>query len=389
MPPYPNPRASWPSGDDNAVFNLLIILAGLCVAGYLLWANYHGTISAFVIDVMRHEVGLFGRLTDRYAAIGDRLAATDPSRLTLQELYGITRTVGVIFRIPAVVFIALLAILCFLRAAPSRYRRAFDLDGLIREQAASFPIAAAFACRRLRLVAPEVAAPRPADYALTLDEWVQCHALDAGGRFEEARARAALVAQLGPRWTGPQAASPVARFLFVVFALHFAGSRNDALALLGRASAAFPEPVRDQPAGPEDALQLPPEVIAEIDRRLESPAAFEAAQVVAGRHAYTATALMGLLNTARLRSGVLAPGQFAWLKLVDRNLWYALHSLGYESEGIGRYLHPNPRIEAAGVRDHWAAEREANGPLVRSDIERALEAVRRAASAQAVRPVRS
>ena len=59
---------------------------------------------------------------------------------------------------------------------------------------------------------------------------------------------------------------------------------------------------------------------------------------------------MGLLNEARLKSGVLAPAQFVWLKLVDRRLWYALHSLGFETEGSGRYLHPNPRIEAAGAR---------------------------------------
>jgi intracellular multiplication protein IcmP len=81
------------------------------------------------------------------------------------------------------------------------------------------------------------------------------------------------------------------------------------------------------------------------------------ALAIAGRHAYATTALMSILNIARCEAGVLAPAQFAWLKLVDRPLWYALHSLGYEPEGTGRYLHPNPRVEAAGARDHWAAER--------------------------------
>ncbi len=389
MPPYQSPRASWPSGDDNAAFNLLIILAGIAVAGYLLWISYHGAICAFVMMVLRHQIRLISRFTEGYPGLGDRLALMDPSRMTLRDLYDMTRAVGMILRIPAAAFIALLAVLCFLRAAPSRYRRAFDLDGLIREQARSFPAIAAFVGRRLRLQPPVVAAPRPADYALTPGEWVQCHALDTHGQFDEAHARKALVAQLGPHWTGAQAAPPVARYLFVVFALHLAGRQNDALALLGHASAAFPEPAGDQPAGPDHALELPSAVIAEADHRLRSSAAFEAAQTVAGRHAYTATALMALLSAARLRSGVLAPGQFAWLKLVDRGLWYALHSLGYGSEGIGRYLHPNPRVEAAGARDHWAAEREAGGPLIKPDVERALEAVRRDASVQALRPVRS
>jgi len=104
------------------------------------------------------------------------------------------------------------------------------------------------------------------------------------------------------------------------------------------------------------------------------------AVAVAARHGYAYTALMALLNDARLKAGVLAPAQFVWLKLVDRRLWYALHSLGFETEGFGRYLHPNPRIEAASARDHWAAERLYGRPLLRPEIERALNAARKVAN---------
>ena len=86
------------------------------------------------------------------------------------------------------------------------------------------------------------------------------------------------------------------------------------------------------------------------------------------------------LSKSFISPSLLAPAQFAWLKLVDRPLWYALHSLGFETEGFGRYLHPNPRVEAAGARDHWAAERIAKRPLTSPDIERALEAVRAASA---------
>ena len=89
------------------------------------------------------------------------------------------------------------------------------------------------------------------------------------------------------------------------------------------------------------------------------------------RHAYTNPAMMELLVEARRRAGVLAPAQFAWLKLVDRRLWYALHSLGYETDGFGRYLHPNPRVEAIGARDHWAAERAAGAPVIEPNLSRA------------------
>jgi intracellular multiplication protein IcmP len=78
---------------------------------------------------------------------------------------------------------------------------------------------------------------------------------------------------------------------------------------------------------------------------------------------------------------VLAPGQFAWLKLVDRPLWYALHSLGFETEGLGRYLHPNARVEAVGARDDWAVERLIGEPVIEPNMDRAIEALRKVAAA--------
>jgi intracellular multiplication protein IcmP len=65
------------------------------------------------------------------------------------------------------------------------------------------------------------------------------------------------------------------------------------------------------------------------------------------------------------------------LKLVDRNLWYALHSLGYEIEGTGRYIHPNPRVEALGARNHWAAERVARRPILKPHLTEALATLQR------------
>ena len=87
---------------------------------------------------------------------------------------------------------------------------------------------------------------------------------------------------------------------------------------------------------------------------------------VAARHGFQTTALMALLEHARTRAGVLAPAQFNMLKLMDRRLWYALHSVGM----------PNPYVEARGSRDHWAAERLIGEPLHTPSIDRAVLSVR-------------
>jgi intracellular multiplication protein IcmP len=216
---------------------------------------------------------------------------------------------------------------------------------------------------------------------LTPEEWIARFATGLDGDFDEACARCALVRQLGPSWRGPQEASPQVRCLFAAFALHLARRRADALRLLGDLSGGLAKRDQDKPEGPDTPLALPASVGAEADAFLSDGELVTPALEIANRHAYAHTALMELLDTARLRAGVLAPGQFAWLKLVDRPLWYALHSLGFETEGFGRYPNPNPRVEAVGARDHWAVERLAGEPVIEPSMDRAIEALRKVAIA--------
>ena len=51
----------------------------------------------------------------------------------------------------------------------------------------------------------------------------------------------------------------------------------------------------------------------------------------------------------------------------------------------GRYLHPNPRVEAIGARDHWAVERIAGAPVSRPSQDGAVEALRKAAAERSPR----
>ena len=41
---------------------------------------------------------------------------------------------------------------------------------------------------------------------------------------------------------------------------------------------------------------------------------------------------------------------------------------------------PNPRVEAVGVRDHWAVERLAGEPVIEPNVDRAIEALRNVAA---------
>ena len=379
-------RASWPSSDDTAIFNFIVILVGLAVGAYLLWTNYHATISSGVMSAVHEEMGWLGHVTNRFRIADQQMENTDPSGVTLSDLYGILHATGAFVRIPAAAFIAILAFFCFIDAAPSRFKRAFDLEGLLREQVLRFPGARAFVRRKLSLVRFDEKGLRPADYALTAGEWLDRFVCKAGEPFDDALAYRALAAQLGPEWKGVTKADPIVRLLFAAFALHMVERRDDALGLLGEVSAALEAKRKEGSAGPNRYLTIPPSIMHRVDELLRDARWYEEAEKVAARHAFVAPALMTVLNHARLRAGVLAPAQFAWVKLVDRSLWYAVHSLGFESEGLGRYAHPNARVEAAGARDHWASERAAGRPVPWPSVERAIQALKHAHAQRVVTP---
>ena len=109
MTPRPHPRASWPSNDDTTGFNLIVILLGCGLGAYLLWTNYHQAISAAVMALAHQEILLLGHFTNRFQVADRQMAAADPAGVTLRDLYGIGRAIGLFVRIPATAFILLLA----------------------------------------------------------------------------------------------------------------------------------------------------------------------------------------------------------------------------------------------------------------------------------------
>jgi intracellular multiplication protein IcmP len=375
----PSNRAAWASNDDYTVFSLAVILIGLAFGAWMLWHFRHGEISAIAMRAGHSQMRLIRVFTDRFDQADAQVEAANPYAVTFWQLEGLYRDIGRFFLIPAVALVLLLGAVCFLRAAPARFCRKLDLEGLIREQARSFRSIAAHVGRRLRLVSIREGEPRPADPALNAGEWIARWATGRNGGFHEAAARAELVRQLGPVWRNPLRAPPHVRCMLAVFVLHAAQRREEALKLLGDLAESLPAGRKEGRAGPERPLAFPAALVAVADRWLYDPEVAQPSLAIAAHHGFTAPALMSVLTNARLRSGVLAPAQFACLKLVDRRLWYALHSLGFPSEGLEKHPHPNPRIEAIGARDHWATECVAGRPFLTPMIDRAVSAIRAAA----------
>jgi intracellular multiplication protein IcmP len=371
-------RAAWPSNDDFSFLSLAVVVIGLAFFGWIGWTNYHAEISGVVADVAHWQIGLIRHFTPKLDDLDQTIAVANLDAVSFPEILNVLNVIGQCLRIPVIAVILVLAALCFTRAAPSRFTRNLDLDRLVQEQARSFRWTAAFARRNLRLVPLQPDNLRPSDPALHAHEWAARFATDAHGAYDPDAATRAFTVQLGPVWCGIDQAAAHVRVLVAVFVLHLDQQHGEAQALLGVLAEALPPGGRKETAGPTRPYDVPPAVVGAADLVLQTGLLRQRADQITSAHAYTAPALMSLLTAARRRAGVLAPAQFACVKLIDRSLWYALHSLGAEGDGPGQSSHPNPRVEAAGARDHWAAERAARRPLVIPSVERAVSAVRAA-----------
>ncbi|MGC9272240.1 MAG: hypothetical protein ACP5E6_19050, partial [Acidiphilium sp.] len=233
---------------------------------------------------------------------------------------------------------------------------------------------AAYLPRRLVPVAPSLPAPLPADPALHLGEWLICHGLNEKGAFQLDQAVAALEAQLGQPWSGIDQAPAPARMMIAVCGLHACRRRKEAQALLGRVSESLADDAaKEDGAGPAQPLVLGSSIMGEVDKILSETTLRSEIDGVLRQHGFVTTAVMGLLNFARARAGLLPPAQFNFLKLVDRNLWYALQSLGFPLSETEDGPFPNPKIEALGARAHWQTERAEGAALALPHIEMAID----------------
>ena len=367
-------------GDDYTGFSLILIVVGLCILAWASWQVWHVQMIRIALLVAHYEMQAIGLVTDRFRPADLAIQHAHAERVQFDQLVRLYRNIGQALLYPAMALVLALAALCFLRAGNARFTRTFDLEKLMAEQAITSRSTAAFVGRGLKLSKLRAGDPRPADAALHVDEWVARYATSEKNGFDEAAARREFMRQLGGRWTEPAAASPAVRSMLAVFALQGVRRRDEATALLGLLSEGLPVGKVDGGAGPEEPPAFDPKTVAVADRVLATVEVAAWAFDVMQKHHFTTPGLMSVLNEARLRSGVLAPAQFAFLKLVDRRLWYALHALGFESDALIAHPHPSMRVEAIGAGAHWAAERTVGVPIPTPEFDSALAAIRTKAS---------
>jgi len=226
---------------------LLFVGAGSCFA----WWRFHGEIAGAIMGLQRWQMHQIAHFTGSYASLDAEVAATDPSSVQFGTLWRLLHNVGDFFRYPTAAAIAVAALVCLLRAAPSRFTRDISLPRLMEIQAEVFPSASAFVGRGLKLTKVRDGGPRPSDPALHAGEWIRRYAVGGGGCFDAEMAVHALGLQLGPVWGGLEGAAPQVRCMFAVFALTRRGAGTMPCICWASCRSRFPSnPVTGQAAPP-------------------------------------------------------------------------------------------------------------------------------------------
>ena len=362
-------------GPRNSTDDLWIVVA-VVVAPLLAWWAWSDQMVAGLFRLKLAELqGLhalgFGAAASAELAAALRGALTAPDRIDFDTfLFGL-EAVGIYLRGPVVVALAGLGAWLLLFHPAGRFRRRFDLAGLAEAMREPWP----YAVHALRRGNRDLPLDHPVwGMALSPADFLRRHDLveraDAGGgRLREARAEAALAAQLGAPWAE---APPHARALAGIFALRIAAFEAPTDAAAEPPMRLASETLRRlalAAAANESGDYLP--TAARYAEAIAATAAVLRSEAIRRRlagHAYTQTALLRLLADAR-QGGVLPAALFSWLKGVDRPLWYALSSLGRRA----------PFVEALGATSHFEAERRAGGALYPPAVEAAVEGLRREA----------
>lgn len=355
------------SADD---FWIILAVAAAPALAWWLWSDriVAGLLSLKLAELRGlHALGLGTAATAELAA-ALRGALTAPDRIGFEAfLFGLD-AVGALLRVPVVAALAALGAWLLLLHPAGRFRRRFDLAGLAEAMREPWP----YALHALRRGNRDLPLDHPVwGMALSPAEFLRRHDLveriDGGGwRLREARAEAALAAQLGAPWAE---APPHARALAGVFALRIAAAEAESDAAAEPLNRRAAEALRRLALAAADNRagdRLPP-AARHADTVAATAAALESEPVrrrLAG-HAHTQTVLLRLLEDAR-QGGVLPSALFSWLKGADRPLWYALSSLGRRT----------PFAEALGAVGHYAAERLAGRALYPPAVAAALDGLR-------------
>lgn len=373
---------------ENAIGWLILGVIFVALA-FLFWQFFEYQVKDMIRWLRWSEMSITAQfVNDEYEVI------IDGKPFTFQDTYELTseikqnqlndnvmhilnRTALEPLRFPIMTIIGLMGIWALMFGPGTQFRRSFNLDGLIGAQADNFPIIRPFVKFNPSNMPPRApGSPVPAELpmfaeALGPEEWLAFTQIpNHEGKLDENALYLGFARQLGPRWQGPQKLPAYMQIILAACCLKAARKRADADHMLGRLAGCWSH---------DKGLQL-----GKDGKLLKDALAILKNRDLAGKtlakcnqHAFTTTAMLRALQTAREEGGVLAPAQFVWLRAHDRRLWYPLNNLGRQA------FH----MESLGAMSHFKAEKMTARPIPKPKVDDAISTIVEYMTSARARPI--
>lgn len=348
---------------------IIITVVTIAMLSYGIWYLYKAEIlwvlkwlcvvESYIIDIFVNDTKL--------VAIREGLLAADKESLEWSSMMAPSlRLVGSYMKYPFIILLGIMAYKSMMNPPKKMLRDKMNLDDMIKFQAKSWPYVAPFidynpgaeSSRRDGGTVPRGLVPFAE--SLSPEEWVSFHEIEIDKEsyeFDEDKAKKVFKSQMGKRWRGTATLPDYQRALFAAFALKGSRKRNESDAMLGEICRCWSR---------KKGFVLDKKMQKKVSDILKDPKMGHEAVKIANNHAYVTTAMLAVLEWARKQGGVLAPAQFVWLRGQDRNLWYALNSLGRRT----------CFSEGSGAMAHFYIEKGVKKPLLAKNVDSAINAMK-------------
>lgn len=365
-------------GSGNIEMVWLIALILVCLGGWALWtyAKSWIVLPAYAVDyakvwLIEHTWGIGEggtKIKNHLASFFDgRSDASNPRHINWETFAYVRDMVGQQVKLIVTAIIVGLAITIKMKMKGDGYKTNFTLAGgkhgpsFAKFQSEFWRVATYSANFEPDGRDGSIAPP------LTPPEWLKKNNI----RFEDNEldhdaCRAAFTEQLGKAWHGFDRASLYGKVVLLMCALHYLkvakvykGFNEDkpkSVSLHEREelSIAF--------SGGKDGTAA---MKAFVERHEKDPKVRKIIDTTGSKHAYENTVIYAMLDRARAKGGVFKEHDMAYIKKLDRHMWYGLNNCGRK-----RF-----HTEGAGIMSHFFAERIANRSLIEPYLDPACEGV--------------
>lgn len=358
-------------GGDNS-YGIIWGIAAIFAAMGAIWWTFGTQLKIVYLTIKLYELNVLsfiGNLLNhpyyfeplRVSILNAKAMAASVS---FNDLLMIGNSVGVWWRVPFVVLLAILAVVVYVSNTTRVYKRTYSMKDFARLESKNWPqITPVINLDLIKTdidTGPWAMAMTPMQFCkkYKLLEEVRAARREGESRKERGRIEAVLkrgeanqvfAMQLGPVWAGSSKLPPYMRALFAAFAARVNADSAPASKLINQLAASSLNKQMD---------------FSGTDELIKKHENTKLVQKIVQSHAYVTTVMAAMLLAAR-DDGVQASADFLWLKPLDRRLWYTLNTVGRQT----------PFVEVAGIFAHWVAEREAGRKLMVPMVDEATNAL--------------